>query len=130
MIASKPQLSIFLDNRPGMLARTCQALAKDGVNIMAMSVSESLDHAVVRLVLSDPIKGAEILNAMHGTVHQRDVIVMDLPNRPGILAEIAQRLTAAGINIEYAYCASLGTQATGGIVMRTNDLEATLNILS
>ena len=130
MIAIQPQFSIFLDNRPGMLARMCQALAKDGVNIMALSVSESLDHAVVRLVLSNVIKGAEILKSMHGTVHQRDVIVMDLPNRPGILAEIAQRLTAAGINIEYAYGASTSAQSSGGMVLRTNDLEATINILS
>ena len=129
MIAIQPQFSIFLDNRPGMLARTCQALAKDGVNILALSVAESMDHAVIRLVLSDAVKGAETLKSMHGTVHQRDVIVMDLPNRPGILAEIAQRLTGAGINIEYAYCASTGAHATGAIVLRTNDLEATLNIL-
>ena len=129
-ISIQPQLSVFLDNRPGTLARTCQALAKQGVNILALSVSDTVDHAVVRMLVSDAKQGAAILQAMHGAVHERDVILTDIPNRPGILAEMAQKLLAAGINIEYAYCTSSVSQQAGSMVLRTSDLEATINILS
>ena len=128
MIAIQKQLSVFLDNRPGVLARTCQALAKDGINILALSISDTVDHAVVRLLVSDVPKAAAILQRLHHIVHERDVLLLDVPNVPGSLAGIAEKLTAAGINIEYAYCTS-ASEATGTLVLRTSDLEATIDAL-
>ena len=124
------QLSIFLDNRPGTLARTCEALAKSGINIMAMSISDTVDHAVVRLIVSDAKRALPLLQQLHGTVHQRDVLLMQIANTPGTLAAIAEKLTAAGINIEYAYCTSLPSQANGSLVIRTNNLEETFDVLN
>ena len=106
MISIQPQLSIFLDNRPGTMARACQALAKEGINILALSISDTVDHAVVRMVVSDVRKALDVLTKLHVTIHERQVVVMDVPNRPGELARIAEQLAEAGINIEYAYCAS------------------------
>ena len=60
----------------------------------------------------------------------RDVIFMDVPNRMGALAEIAERLVEAGINIEYAYCTASSAHSAGALVLRTSDLEATINALS
>jgi len=131
MISIEPQLAIFLDNRPGALARLCQALAKEGINIWSMSISDTVDHAVVRMVVSDAKKAATILQQqLHLPLQERDVVFMDIPNRPGILGEIAQKLTAAGINIEYAYCTSSKTQEQGNLVLRTNNIEETINALS
>lgn len=124
------QFSIFLDNRPGTLARTCQALAKEGVNVLALSISDTVDHAVVRMVTSDARKASQILQALHATVQERDVVVLDVPNKPGMLAQIAQKLAEAGINIEYAYCTASPAQEHGNMVLRTNDVEETINILS
>lgn len=128
MIAIQKQLSIFLDNRPGVLARTCQALAKDGINILALSISDTVDHAVVRLLVTDVPKAATILQRLHHTVHERDVLLLEVPNVPGSLAGLAEKLAGAGINIEYAYCTS-ASQAVGNLVLRTNDLEATIDAL-
>ena len=89
MIAIQKQLSVFLDNRPGTLARTCQALAKDGINILALSISDTVDHAVVRMVVSDAKKAGTILQSLHVTIQEREVIFMDIPNKPGTLAKIA-----------------------------------------
>ena len=126
----KPQLAVFLDNRPGMLLRTCQALASARVNILALSILDTVDHAIVRMVVDQPKEAEQVLSKLHAMVQRRDVVVMDVPNQIGVLAGIADRLTQAGINIEYAYCTATGAQQNGALVLRTNDLEATINALS
>ena len=130
MISIQTQLSVFLDNRPGMLARTCQALAKEGINILALSISDTVDHAVVRMVVTDAKKAEQVLAKLHATVQGRDVILMSVPNQPGMLAKIAEKLAEAGVNIEYAYCTSSSGQEVGNMVLRTNDIEETVNMLS
>jgi hypothetical protein len=131
MISIEKQLSVFLDNRPGTLARTCEALAKHQINLLALSIAETIDHAIVRLIVSDTKQAEQALKALHGTVQVRDVILVDLPsNQPGVLAGLAQKLTAAGVNIEYAYCTSPGANAAGRLVLRTSDVEATISALS
>ena len=130
MIAIEKQLSIFLDNRPGMLARMCQALAHEGINIAALSISDTVDHVVVRIVVTESQKAATILQRLHAPVQEREVVVLDLPNQPGMLAKIAEQLAEAGINIEYAYCTSSSSQKMGSMVLRTSDIEATINALS
>ena len=130
MISIETQFSIFLDNRPGALARTCQALAKAGINILSLSISDAADHAVVRMVVSDAKQAGQLLKPLHGTVHERQVVFMDIPNKPGVLGKIAEQLAEAGINIEYAYCTSSAKQEQGNLVLRTNDIEATINALS
>lgn len=129
-IRIEPQLAVFMENRPGMLSRTCQALAAAKVNILALSILDTVDHAVVRMIV-DKSKDAEaVLSNLHAMVQCHDVIVMDVPNRVGALAEVAERLAEAGINLEYAYCTASPGQAEGALVLRTNDLEATINALS
>ena len=124
------QLSVFLENRPGMLARTCQALAKAKIGILALSIVDTIDHSVVRMVVDQAKAAEQILSNLHTMVQVRDVIVMEVPNQVGAVAHIAEQLAEAGINIEYAYCTALPTQAIGILVLRTNDLEATINALS
>ena len=126
----QPQLAVFLDNRPGMLARTCQALAKADVNILALSILDTVDHAIVRMVVDKPKEAEAVLSQMHAMIQRRDVLVMDVPNQVGVLADLSERLTASGINLEYAYCTASSSQGAGTIVLRTNDLEATINALS
>jgi len=130
MISIEAQLAVFLDNRPGALARICQALAREGINILALSISDTVDHAVVRMVVSDSKKASKILDGLHVTVQERDVVFMEVPNKPGLLAQIAQKLAAAGINIEYAYCTASASQEFGNLVLRTNNIEETINALS
>ena len=130
MIKILPQLAIFMDNRPGMLARTCEALARANVNILALSILDTVDHAIVRMVVDQSKDAERVLASMHAMVQQRDVIFMDVPNEVGALAKVAERLAEAGINLEYAYCTASAAHSAGAIVLRTNDLEATINALS
>ena len=130
MIKIEKQLAIYMDNRPGMLARTCQALATAKINILALSILDTVDHAIVRIIVDRPKEAEQVLSGLHAMIQSRDVIWMDVPNQVGALAEITERLAAAGINLEYAYCTSTGPKTPGAIVFRTNDLEATINALS
>ena len=130
MIKIEPQLAVFLDNRPGMLARTCQALASAKINILALSILDTVDHAIVRMVVDKPKDAEQVLARLHAMVQRRDVIFMEVPNAVGALAGIAERLASAGINLEYAYCTGSPSHSAGALVLRTNDLEAAINALS
>ena len=130
MIRIVPQLALFLENRPGVLSRTCQALAAAKINILAMSIIDIVDHAIVRLVLDKPKEGEQVLAKLQVMMQRGDVVYMDVPNTAGVLAGITEKLAQAGINLEYAYCTAASSHSEGALVLRTNDLEATINALS
>jgi hypothetical protein len=128
-IRIQPQLAVFLDNRPGSLLRCCQALATAKINIQALSILDTVDHAIVRMVVDKPKEAEQVLTGK-AMMQRNDVIVMDLANTVGALADVADRLARAGINMEYAYCSAAPSGAAGTLVLRTNDIEATINALS
>ena len=130
MIKIETQLAVFMDNRPGMLARVSQALAKAKVNILALSILDTVDHAIIRMVVDKTKEAERVLAELRAMVQAREVVFMDVPNAVGALAGIAERLAEAGINLEYAYCTTPPAQSAGALILRTNDLEATINALS
>src|SRR6195256_3422463 len=103
---SAAQLSIFLSNRPGALARVCEELAKAEINIHALTISDTVDHAVVRMVVSDPTKALMLLGEAGVLALENDVVLIEADNVPGMLAKIAERLASADVNIEYTYLAA------------------------
>jgi hypothetical protein len=124
------QLAIFLENRPGTLARVCDALAEQKINIYAVSTSDTIDHTVMRLVVSDHRKALHLFEE-HGTlVVEDDVLLVEADNKPGILAHIAHTLAAAKVNIEYAYCATPPDQKKGLLVLRVSDVKKALKALN
>ena len=124
------QLALFLDNKPGTLARGCDALAAAKINIYAISTSDTVDHSVVRMVVSDPRK-ALLLFEEHGTlVVESAVLMLDGDNRPGSLATIARRLGDAKINIEYAYCATPPNAKKGLLLLRVDNAKKALKVLN
>src|ERR1043166_4162628 len=100
------QLAIFLDNRPGMLARVADALAEAKINIYAITTSDTVDHSVVRLVVSDYRKALHVFEEHGALVVEDDVLMIDGSNNPGELARLAHKLADGGINIEYCYSAT------------------------
>lgn len=123
------QLSLFLLNQPGTLAAVCDALAEARVNIYGLSVADATDHAVVRMVVSDPRKALHIFEA-HGTLAvESDVLLIENENRPGMLSRIARRLAEHKINIEYAYLASLPSARKGLLIMSVSDPKKALRVL-
>lgn len=124
------QLAVFLSNRPGALARVCDSLAEAGVNIHALSISDTVDHSVIRMVVSDPTKALMLLGECGVLALENDVLVIDTANQPGVLAKIADRLAKAEVNIEYAYMATSGKMPQGLIVLRPSDVEKAKKALS
>lgn len=130
MIQLSTQLAIFLDNRPGMLARVCEALAEQKINIYAMATSDTVDHIVIRMVVSDP-RRATLLFEERGTLVVADeVVLVEGDNRPGSLVTIADRLANAKINIEYAYFATLPNAKKGLLVLRVDRARQALKALN
>jgi len=130
MVKIVQQLALFLENSPGTLAKVCDALAEAKINIYAMSITDSVDHAIVRLVLSDPQRALFIFEA-HGTlVIETDVLMIENDNRPGSLSKIAKLLSAKKVNIEYAYLASMPTAKRGLLIMRVSDPKKAQKVLS
>jgi len=124
------QLAIFLENKPGTLARVCHALAQARLSIYAITTSDTTDHTVVRLVVSDP-RRALLLFEEHGTlVVEDDVLLVDQDNKPGTLARICELLAAADVNIEYCYCATPPNARRGLLVLRVSDPRKALKILN
>jgi hypothetical protein len=124
------QLALFLDNRPGTLARLADALAEARINIYAISTSDTVDHTVIRLVVSDHRKALHLFEE-HGTlVVDDDVLMIDGDNKPGSLAKIAHKLAAAKINIEYAYCATSPEVKKGLLILRVADAKKALKVLN
>lgn len=124
------QLSVFLPNRPGVLARTCSILSDAGVNIMAMAVHDSVDNAVVRFLVDHPTKALLLLEQEELYVLEQEVVVVDLDHHPGALARTCRALAEADINIFYAYCTAIRQQERGCLVLKTDQPERALEILS
>ena len=124
------QLAIFLDNRPGMLARLADALAEAKINIYAITTSDTVDHTVIRLVVSDYRKALHVFEE-HGTlVVEDDVIMIEAGNKGGELARIAHRLADAKVNIEYCYSATPPEAKRGLLILRVSNPVKALKVLN
>jgi hypothetical protein len=124
------QLALFLANKPGTLAAVSDALAAENINIFGLTISDTIDHAVVRMVVSDHARALAIFEE-HGTlVVENEVLMLEHDNKPGTLSQIAKKLAAENVNIEYAYLASAPSAEKGLLILRPNNLEKAFEILS
>ncbi len=124
------QIAVFLDNSPGTLAAVADALAEAKINIYAISTSDTIDHTVIRLIVSDYRKALHIFEARGTLVVEDDVLMIEGSNKPGSLAEIAHRLAKAKVNIEYAYCATPPDARKGLLILRVRDAKKALKVLN
>jgi len=124
------QLALFLENRPGVLADVCEALAEAKINIYAVSTSDTVDHSVVRMVLSDARKALMLFEERGTLVVESEVLMVEGSNKPGSLANIAKKLGEARINIEYCYCATPPDAKKGLLILRVSDAKKALKVLN
>lgn len=105
------QFSVFLVNKPGVLAQVTQELAKAKVNIVALTMMDSSEHGVLRLVAGDTDKARKVLTRLNVPMTESEVLMVEMSNKAGALADVCIRLATAHININYAY---VTTGAPGG----------------
>jgi hypothetical protein len=124
------QLAIFLDNRPGTLARVADAFAGAGINIYAITTSDTVDHSVIRMVVSDYRRAMHLFEEHSTLVVEDDVLMVEGSNKPGELARIARTLARAKINIEYCYSATPPGAKKGLMIMRVSNPGKALKVLN
>jgi hypothetical protein len=117
------QLSAFLDNRAGVLADLAADLGRHGICIRALTVANLVDHAVIRLVVTDPQKALHLLGDRGVLALTSEVLAIDMPDQAGALADIARRLARAGVNIEYAYGSGPASEGRAVAYMHVSDLR-------
>lgn len=118
------QLSVFIANESGRVSEVTGILGESGVNIRGFSVSDTADYGILRLVVDKPEEAREMLADAGFTVRMDDVICIDLPDRPGGLAEVLKVVSSAGVNIEYVY-----SLVATFVVLNVGDVDRALHLL-
>ena len=123
------QFSIFMVNKPGVLAHILGELAKAKINIIAMTVTDSVEHGVLRVVLDNTDLAEQILGKANLPVNKTEVLCVNLDNKAGALAVVAEKLAVNHINISYAYCTAgaKGGRTTG--ILKVADVKKAMKIL-
>lgn len=123
------QFSIFMVNKPGVLAQVLGEFARAKINIMAITMMDSVEHGVMRIVFAEPEKAREVLLKLNMPCNDTEVLCVNLDNRAGALAAVAEKLAKNHINIGYAYCTAgaKGGRTTG--VLKVADVKKAMKIL-
>ena len=115
------QISIFLQNEPGQLSRICRDLAEAGINIATLSLADTSDFGIVRMIVDDHEKARDTLVAKGHAAKVTDVLAVCVPDRPGGMAEVMTALDKAGANIEYSYAFAFHKGEKAVLVFRFSD---------
>ncbi len=97
------QISVFLENRAGRLADVTHSLAEAGINIRALSLADTSDFGILRMIVCDPDKAKAVLKEKGFTIGRTSVVAVEVPDNPGGLDSVLQTVSANGINVEYMY---------------------------
>lgn len=123
------QISIFLENKSGRLAQVTRVLGDNGINIRALSIADTTDFGILRLIVNDPDKAYQVLKEAGFTVSTTDVIAVEVVDEPGGLSKALQCLDRAGINIEYLYAFVQKATSAALVVFRVEQLDEAVKAL-
>ena len=117
-IMIRPELVLRLPNSPGALARVCDLLSAERVNLIAISLEAT---GLLRLVVDNHVLARGVLVEQHYQVDERDALVVEVRNAPGALATVAKMLASAGVNLDYAYATARDGQPMATVVVGVPD---------
>lgn len=123
------QFSIFMVNKPGVLSQLLNVLADEKVNIVAITMMDSVEHGVMRLVGGAAAKIREILKKMNMQFSETQVLCVNLPNHAGAFADVTSKLARAHINISYAYCTAGARGGRTTAVLKVVDVKKAMKVL-
>ena len=121
------QLSVFLENKSGRLHEVLEALGKEKINITALTVADTSEYGILRLLVSDPEKGFHLLKSLGYRVNLTEVISLSVSHQAGSLAKALDKFSEENLSIEYIYAFCLGEKAI--IVIRTDNHQKALEII-
>lgn len=121
------QLSVFLENREGRLDDVLKVLAEKNVNIVALSLADTSDYGMLRMIVSDPAKGRQALKEAGITAMLTDVVALRVPHATGSLSKAMHQIVEGKVNVEYMYAFANGNDAAA--VLKSDDPERVVDIL-
>ena len=124
------QISIFIENKSGRLAEVTGILGAAGINIRALSLADTSDFGILRLIVDDPIQSLEILRTNSFTVNKTEVVGVEVPDTPGGLSSILAILDKNAINVEYMYAFVERSGGNAVIIFRFDDVDGAIKALS
>jgi hypothetical protein len=125
------QLSLFLENRPGQLRVPFKALGDAGIDVLTMSLADTQQFGILRLVVKDWERARKVLEAAGSVVNVTELIALDVPDRPGGLAEVLEAFEKIGLGIEYMYAFAASRERGGDatLLVRLEDTDAGARLL-
>jgi hypothetical protein len=123
------QISVFLENKPGQLKMACDKLAEAGLNMLTLTLADTKNFGILRVILQDWQRGQEILTQAGFAVNVAEVLAVEIPDRPGGLADILGPVETAGLNLEYMYAFAFGRDGKAVMILRLNDIDAAIMAL-
>jgi hypothetical protein len=124
------QISIFIENKSGRLAEVTSVLGEAGVNIRALSLADTSDFGILRLIVNDREKAKAVLKEKGFTVSKTEVVAIEVPDRPGGLSDILRTLDSQGINVEYMYAFVERCGENAVIIFRFDETEKAIQTLT
>jgi len=124
------QISVFLENEAGRLARVARLLGGAEINIRALSIADTADFGILRLIVDDPERAAAVLRSAELTVSLTDVIAVEMPDCPGALSQVLDALASARVNIEYMYAFVTQSEEGAVVVFRVDRLDEAIQALT
>ncbi|MBQ3789692.1 MAG: amino acid-binding protein [Lachnospiraceae bacterium] len=123
------QLSVFLENREGRLEEALRILKDNDINIISLSLADTSDFGLLRLIVNDPVKAKQVLKESRFSSQVGDIIAIRISHTVGSLSEVLGAVTEADINIEYMYTLSVGVEGAS-LALKTSDLDRTVEVIS
>jgi hypothetical protein len=123
------QISVFLENRPGRLSALCRTLAEAGVNLSTLTLAETGEFGLLRLITPDPEKTKQVIEQAGYAATSTEVVALQVPDRPGGLASVLQVLEAHQISVEYMYAFAMKAGGDAVMVFRFDDMDRALTVL-
>lgn len=123
------QLSVFSENKPGHMIAPCRLLAREGIDIRALSLADSQRFGILRLIVSDWQRARTLLEAAGSVVKVTEVLAVEVPDRPGGLAEVLEAFAGSGINIEYMYAFPFVRGEKAVLIFRFDQPDAAIALL-
>lgn len=124
------QISVFLENKSGRLAQVTKILAENSINIRALSLADTADFGILRIIVNDSEKASNVLKTSGYTLAETEVVAVEVPDKPGGLANVLEPLWKAGLDVEYMYAFVQSSGENAIMIFRFEEPEKAIAVLN